>query len=81
MENNLVFLWKTLSILPRCTVKEIISKFLHDSHESTFVGVGGRSTAAATSKMERFVIIVNGWKPLIIIDVAADLDPPPFNKV
>ena len=38
------------------------------------------SRAAATSKMERFVIIVNGWKPLTIItkrsilDVAAALD-------
>ena len=43
------------------------------------------SRAAATSKMERFVIIVNGWKPLTIItkrsilDVAAALDPP-LNK-
>ena len=42
----------------------------------------GGSRAAATSKMERFVIIDNGWKPLIIItkhsilDVAAALDPP-----
>ena len=42
----------------------------------------GGSRAAATSKMERFVIIVNGWKPLTIItkrsilDVAAALDPP-----
>ena len=42
----------------------------------------GGSKAAATSKMERFVIIVNGWKPLTIItkrsilDVAAALDPP-----
>ena len=41
----------------------------------------GRSRAAATSKMELLVIIVNGWKPLIIItkssifDVAAFLDP------
>ena len=41
---------------------------------------GGFRTAA-TSKMERFVIIVNGWKPLTIItkcsilDVAAALDP------
>ena len=40
------------------------------------------STAAATSKMERFVIIVNGFQPLTIIakrsilDVAAVLDPP-----
>ena len=37
---------------------------------------------AATSKMERFVIIVNGWKLLTIItkrsilNVAAALDPP-----
>ena len=41
----------------------------------------GGSRTAATSKMEHFVIIVNGWKPLIIItkssifDVAAFLDP------
>ena len=40
------------------------------------------SRDAATSKMERFVIIVNGWKLLTIItkrsmlDVAAVLDPP-----
>ena len=40
------------------------------------------SRAAATSKMERFVIIVNGFQPLTIItkhsilDVAAALDPP-----
>ena len=44
--------------------------------------VRGGSRTAATSKMERFVIIVNGWKPLTIItkrsilDVAAVLDPP-----
>ena len=42
----------------------------------------GGPRAAATSKMERFMIIVNGSKPLIIItkhsilDVAAALDPP-----
>ena len=42
----------------------------------------GRSRAVATSKMERFVIIVNRWKPLTIItkrsilDVAAALDSP-----
>ena len=41
----------------------------------------GGSRTAATSKMERLVIIVNGWKPLTIItkrsilDVAAVLDP------
>ena len=42
----------------------------------------GGSRAAATSKMECFAIIVNGWKPLTIItkhsilDVAAALDLP-----
>ena len=42
----------------------------------------GGSRTAATFKMERSVIIVNGWKPLSIItkrsilDVAAVLDPP-----
>ena len=42
----------------------------------------GGSRTAATSKMERFMIIVNGFQPLTIItkhsilDVAAALDPP-----
>ena len=42
----------------------------------------GGSRTAATSKTERFVIIVNGFQPLTIItkhsilDVAAALDPP-----
>ena len=42
----------------------------------------GRFRTAATSKMECFVIMVNGWKPLTIItkhtilDVAAALDSP-----
>ena len=42
----------------------------------------GGSRTAATSKMERFVIIAIGWKPLTIItkrsilDVTAALDPP-----
>ena len=42
----------------------------------------GGSRAAATSKMERFVIIVNGFQPLTIItkrsilDTAEALDPP-----
>ena len=42
----------------------------------------GGSKAAATSKMECFVIIVNGFQPLTIItkrsilDVAGVLDPP-----
>ena len=42
----------------------------------------GGSRTAATSKMELFVITVNGWKLLTIttkssiLDVAAALDPP-----
>ena len=42
----------------------------------------GGSRTATTSRMERLLIIVNGWKPLTIItkhsilDVAAALDPP-----
>ena len=42
----------------------------------------GGSRAATASKMECFVIIVTGWKPLTIItkrsilDVAPALDPP-----
>ena len=41
----------------------------------------GGSRAVATSKMERFVIIVNGFQPLTIVtkhsilDVAGALDP------
>ena len=44
--------------------------------------IKGGSRAAATAKMERFVITVNGFQPLTIItkrsilDVAAALDPP-----
>ena len=46
----------------------------------------GGSRVAATSKMERFVIIVHGFQPLTIItkrsilDVAAALDPPLDNS-
>ena len=46
------------------------------------MGHRGGSRTTATSKMEHFVIIVNGWKPLTIItkssilDVAAVLDLP-----
>ena len=44
--------------------------------------IRGESRAAATSKMECFVIIVNGWRPLTIItkhsilDGVEALDPP-----
>ena len=51
-------------------------------HLGPFPNCRGGSRATATSKMECFVIIVNGWKPLTIITkhsilgVAAALDPP-----
>ena len=54
---------------------------LENQKEFNYICRGG-SRAAATSKMECFVIIVNGSKPLTIItkhsilDVAAVLDPP-----
>ena len=47
-----------------------------------YIALRGGSRTAATSNMERFVIIVNGFQPLTIItkrsilDVAAVLDPP-----
>ena len=52
-----------------------------DQQSACFERRGGSRTAA-TSKMERFVIIVNGFQPLTIttkrsiLDVAAVLDPP-----
>ena len=51
------------------------------AHQLSFSSRDGSRTAAI-SKMERFVIIVNGWKSLTIItkrsilDVTAALDPP-----
>ena len=51
------------------------------SFTQVWVSRGG-SRAAATSEMEHFVIIVNGFQPLTIVtkhsilDVAAALDPP-----
>ena len=52
------------------------------NHDLWLFRTRGGSRTAATSKMEHFAIIVNGWKPLTIItkrsilDVAAALDPP-----
>ena len=56
--------------------------FLPNVFSLIFTRGGFRTTAA--SKMERFVIVVKGWKPLTIIkkrsilDIAAVLDPPLF---
>ena len=51
-------------------------------HMIHMIHIKGGSRSAATSKMERFVIIVNGFQLLTIItkdsilDVAVALDPP-----
>ena len=58
--------------------RHIVGCFVHIVARA---GNRGRSRTAATSKMELFVIIVNGFQPLTIItkcsilDVAAVLDP------
>ena len=41
----------------------------------------GGSRTDATSKMERFVIIVNGWKPLTIITKRSILDVKPLTII
>ena len=57
--------------------KQIVLNCFH----SKFILHRSESTTAATSKMEYFVIIVNGWKPLTIItkssilNLVAVLDP------
>ena len=58
----------------------MLIKFCHDMFIQMQV-TRGESRTAETSKVQLFVIIVNGWKPLTIItksstlDVAAVLDP------
>ena len=55
---------------------------ISDHHKLVSTILRGESRAAATSKMECFVIIVNDFQPLTIVtkhsilDVAAALDPP-----
>ena len=68
------------NLLPRMT-KNDYDKILDNLHEP-YVTCRGGSRNAATSKMERFMIIVNGLQRLTIIakrsimDVAAVLDLP-----
>ena len=56
--------------------------FVYQTYKEKRTVFRGGSRTAGTSKMERFVIIVNSWKPLTIItkrsilDVVAVLDPP-----
>ena len=60
-----------------------LSQIASDLKKLCFIIRGGSRTAAK-SKMEHFLIIVNGWKSLTIstkcsfLDVAAVLDPPLF---
>ena len=68
--------------LTRCTVYRKLSRSSYVIIDEVSNKIRGGSRAAATSKMERFVIIVNGFQPLTIItkrsilDVAAALDLP-----
>ena len=81
------------SILKKSFAYDPKSKFFSGLNSSKTMALRtGGSSAAAASKMERFVIIVNGFQPLTIItkcskpltittkrsilDVAAVLDPP-----
>ena len=64
------------------TYKVCWNKHMHLTHLTTNNSTRGGSRAAAISRMECFVIIVNGFQPLTIItkhsilDVVAALDPP-----
>ena len=76
-----------INILPSCFKEKLgtaaieLTIFKPQVDSNTLHHRGGSRTAA-TSKMECFVIIVNGFQPLTIItkrsilDVAAVLDPP-----
>ena len=63
-------------------VWQLKPNLIFESNTQAEIVIRGGSRATAASKMERFVIIVNGWKPLTIItkrsilDVATVLDPP-----
>ena len=64
------------------TIVSHLTKYSLRESIQVHLSTRGGSRAAATSKMERFVIIVNGFQALTIItkhsilDVAAALDPP-----
>ena len=73
------FAWET--VLRAFEIRSIALSVIPFEDKLCLILRGG-SRAAATSKMEQFVIIVNSWKRLTIItkrsvlDVAAGLDPP-----
>ena len=72
--------------MPKCGFSELLCNLFFCKFATYFQNIffRGRSRAAATSKMECFVMIVNGFQPLTIItkhsilDVAAALDLPLF---
>ena len=72
---------RTLKMELAKAVTNVLAIFLGILHLVLTLLRGGSRTAA-TSKMECFVMIVNGWRPSTIItkrsmmDVAAVLDPP-----
>ena len=74
--------YKYLNGLSAPITKEVFTKRTFKYNLRSCRLTRGGSRTAATSKMERFVIIVNGLKPLTVItkrsilDVAAVLDPP-----
>ena len=77
-------------LLKKVCIESILKKILYNFKLKAVVVLSyifnaanrGGSRTAATSKMERLVIIVNGFQPLTIItkrsilDVATVLDPP-----
>ena len=83
---SLTFFWKIKLIF--CVNLSSSASFRHMMilEEDCRGDCRGGSKIAATSKMEHFVIIVNGWKPLTVItkssilDVAAILDSPFLTK-
>ena len=76
-----IFSYNKFSCIWCILIKHLFLLIKKASSKRTFQYFGW-SRAAATSKMERVVIIVNGWKPLTIItkhsilDVAEPLDSP-----
>ena len=74
-----IFFWANLVRKIWCYLKWLESSICIHLHSSSPLG---GSRAAVTSKMERFVIIVNVFQPLTVItkhsilDVTAALDPP-----
>ena len=85
MKNEGTYL--TVTNLLNCVGKYNTHYLFYMTITDTLGSCRGRSRTAATSKVELFVITVNGFQPLTIItkistlDAAAVLDPPPSCRV